>query len=472
MRRSSVMLAASAIVAVLAGGGAAGLLPADGRVRLAAPAAASDGDGCSVAAGNTSELIAALAAVEPGCATWHVDLDGTFPLTEALVWSNAASLHLSGPPGGLARIEAAGPSTAHRLLTSISGSGFGGPITLERLVLTGGDVYGSGGMLEANAGGAVLALDLTLIDVELVGNAALRGGAVAAGTLTAVRTSFIDNVADPLADDDGFGGAVFVQGGTLTLVNVTFAGNAAVDGGAVYAELPATGPGLDATYVTFVGNETDPAGGGADLYLDVAPASGVRLRGVLFAGPAAAEPSCLFTTPVGDLTAFEAEGSFALDTSCGVSVLAGPPELGRVAFLAPPSGTGIVTTDLFVPLGSWDGLDALTCIPGITTDQRGLSRPQGAAGRCDTGAVERLVVGSMGGGGTDDGSGDDAGASAGSGGPVPTSVPAGTRSAPVTGPFMLLGPLVIAVLAGIAEQDASAVRPPLRPPGDGPVRRR
>jgi hypothetical protein len=135
------------------------------------------------AAAAEAALIDALADADDGvsqdgCTAWRVDLVGTFLLTSDLEWTTPVPLHLAGPAGGTARLEVQGSpppvGATHRVLT-VDTFPAEVEITLERLVLVGGDVSRVDG---DDAGGAVLADVLRLIDVELRGNEAVSGGAV------------------------------------------------------------------------------------------------------------------------------------------------------------------------------------------------------------------------------------------------------------------------------------------------------
>ena len=324
------------------------------------------------------------------CSDWRVELTGTFPLTGTLDWTASAPLHLVGPVGATARIEAQGAAPGHRLLTVTTVAVV--EVTLERLVLAGGDVDGNDVSVDlyANQAGAVLADDLRLIDVELIGNRADVGGAVATIDLTAIRTSFVSNRADV---GSGQGGAVLAIG-AVELSNVSFRENSARFGGAVHldgsAGLPAS---LTARNVTFLASTSEVVGGGADLHLIGTPAQlPVTLRGVLLGAPitGASGSACTGTRFADTATAFTVASSLAAASGCGVPVDAG---ITTLSYDTAPFLTG--TSDLRVPAGTWAGLDAFACDPADgwpTTDQRGLGRPQGATARCDVGAVERAYV--------------------------------------------------------------------------------
>jgi hypothetical protein len=342
-----------------------------------------------------------------------VELDGTFVLTDDLVWDVAVPLRIVGPAGTTARIEAA-VGAQHRLLTVDTFPALVA-VTLERLVLAGGNVAYAGSM--DDQGGAVVADDLRLVDVELIGNAAGEGGAVLTGDLHAVRTSFVRNEAE---FGVGQGGAVVAMG-DVVLENVTFVGNVADEGGAMFLDLSVGGDTLIATFVTFLDNEATVAGSGADLHLDavVGATPAVTLRGVLFGGPGSAPTvdACGGTYDLAGVgSGLTWTDSFATDASCGAPQVSLLPAFDTVAWL-----TG--TSPLPRPAAGSPSVDAVACGAGWpTTDQRGVARPQGD--RCDAGAVERVAVAPP----APDlaPSPDPAPASDGPiEGPVPTAIPAG-----------------------------------------------
>ena len=314
------------------------------------------------------------------CDDWTVELTGTFLLTDELVWAVPVPLHLVGPSGTTARIEAAA-GAQHRLLTVDTFPDLVA-VTLERLVLTGGNVASAA--VGDDEGGAVLADDLRLVGVELIANAAVAGGAVSTIDLHAVRTSFVRNEAE---FGVGQGGAV-VAVGDVVLDNVTFSGNVADEGGAMFLDLSVGGGTLAATFVTFLSNEATVVGSGADLHLDAAGgAPPVTLRGVLFGGPGAASAvdACGGSYDLGGAgSGLVWTDSFSTDASCGAPQVSVLPAFDTVAWLA---GTSPLTR----PGAGSPSVDAVACGAGWpTTHQRGVARPQGDA--CDAGAVERVAV--------------------------------------------------------------------------------
>jgi hypothetical protein len=382
------------------------VLGALGVAGLLVPAAATSAGTAStcevtVAPGAVADLQDALSGPDLGCSLWTVRVSGTYTLETSLTWVPSVPLRIVGLSTTTARIEADitdGPG--HRLLT-VEPIATPGPVTLERLVLAGGDVRevsvpGPDAPFDRE-GGAVLADDLILIDVELIDNHASVGGAVSTTDLVAVRTSFVGNsaeVGDP-AEGAAVGGAV-VAYGHVELDNVTFAGNVAGSGGAVHlvgddpagSSQPTTR--LSATFVTFVANAATASGSGSHLHVDGRAV--IALRGVLF-GPLAVAPPVAAVGPACAGAALTSQwstwvASFGVDETCGEG---DDGDLAGLAFVTVPFLAG--TKPLLVPDGDWPGRDAVACDEDWPVeDQRGVERPQGDAGLCDAGAVERQAA--------------------------------------------------------------------------------
>ena len=333
-------------------------------------------------------LFEAADAGASGCTSWRVELSGTFDIDGPLMWTRGIPLRLVGPEGATARLQAVPASGVASVRHRILVAPIAVAVTLERLVLAGGDVsLASTGVdpledLFANRGGAVLAADLQLIDVELIDNRAAFGGAVAVTSrLEATRTSFVRNRA-PLGSDEG--GAVHALG-DITLENVTFRANQAGVGGAIWME--ASGA-LEATFVTFVDNIGDSGVGapGADLHRGGTGTGSVSLRGVLFGGLGPrSNRSCGGVALPAVGSGLTAIGSFATESSCGAAAtVVAAPTFDTVDFL--PG-----TQPLRVVASGPQALAEVACGAGWpSVDQRGLTRPQGAS--CDAGSVERVVV--------------------------------------------------------------------------------
>jgi hypothetical protein len=271
---------------------------------------------------------------------------GTLTLTDCTLSGNSAS-------GGSA---VSGISNAGTLmltdctLSGNSASGGGavagitniGTLTLTFCTLSGNSADGGGAF-----GGIANFATLTLTDCTLSGNSASGGSAVGGilnggtGTLTLTDCTLSGNSASG-------GGAVggILNGGTLTLTACTLSGNSA-DGGSSVSGIVSSGGKVTATTSLFgnasmgnleIGNGAQFVSGGHNLFFD--------------APSATLDPTDL------------------IDTN---------PLLGPLA-----NNGGPTLTQALLP-GS-PAIDAGIAVPGVTTDQRGVPRSQGAAP--DIGAFE------------------------------------------------------------------------------------
>lgn len=337
---------------------------------------------------------------------------------------------------------AANNATLSLVLSSVSGNeaaGGGGGINLNNglLQLIGSEVAdnlagGSGGGLEfwtgelyvddstfarnvaENAlnpcsGGGLALRDLAIASIEssrIFGNRSdlLGGGLYVWGTtgLLLSETEIDDNEAV-----DGVGGGLRLAfPAEVDAQNVTFAGNRAVQGGAIDSTGPlrlanatlsgnvASGGGggailadgdLELTHVTIAGN-TAAIGGG--LWSGGVSGTITNLKNVLFSVNAAgASPDCHFDQAPDSLT-------FSLwpGTSCGASTTFGNQPntvlaLPRLAISCSAPSQPELTATHELPAGS-AAVDTGGCVlPDLASDQRGVARPQGSG--CDKGSVER-----------------------------------------------------------------------------------
>jgi predicted outer membrane repeat protein len=298
----------------------------------------------------------------------------------------------------------------------------------------------------ARSGGGLKSSDTSQVHIKrglFLGNqAADAGGLLVTSNSSAfvTRTTFRDNQ----AYNTGSGGGAYIQNAFAALSKVTFDGNTADDrGGALYA----FGSAPTLTDVTFDSN-TAASGGGA--YLDSAPAvltritfhlnkaisgggglavsqSAAQLENITFNGnnaptggalfnTAAATPTMTYVTLSGNTGSIGAgiysnSGHPRIDDSIiwanGVSevlIAGGTATIDNSDLKGPcPGGatcTGTINKD--PKLGSLKkhggftktmalkpgspAIDAVSCLPGIKTDQRGVKRPQGP--KCDMGAYE------------------------------------------------------------------------------------
>ncbi|MBE6408715.1 MAG: DUF4347 domain-containing protein, partial [Lentisphaerae bacterium] len=142
---------------------------------------------------------------------------------------------------GTDRVTIAGPGT-YQLMVFDNGT-----ITLQDMIITGGNLSTSGGAVKANTNGGV-----TIRNVLFTGNKAGNGGAaiyVGRGTLNIYDSEFTGNSAS--------NGGVFYQGsGTLNVYNSVFTGNTGSN-----ASVYRSHGGSTATFVNsvFYGNNSGPA---------------------------------------------------------------------------------------------------------------------------------------------------------------------------------------------------------------------
>ncbi len=272
-----------------------------------------------------------------------------------------------------------------------------GALTLEDSVVTdnqaqdriGGGVYVSGNSASliarrtifangvANDGGAIGVRDGTLVveDATLSGNQATRrGGALHndAGAATVVRSTFTSNSA---GSEDG--GAILNRGGgaTLTLTNSTLSGNLADrNGGGFSNESTAT-----LLNVTITANTANGAGGGIRRQ-----GGTVNVKNTIVAN----------NTAGGNCSNTVTSQGFNLESSNSCGFAGAGDQINTNPLLGPLTGNGGLTATHALLAGS-PAIDTATAIGAPATDQRGVSRPQGAGydiGAYELGAVATFVV--------------------------------------------------------------------------------
>jgi hypothetical protein len=231
---------------------------------------------------------------------------------------------------------------------------------ISGVTITGGNgptLPGGGILVEAGAG-------LHLADSAVEGNTADRGGGIfSSGTLVIERSTIARNSA--VGETTGFGGGIQVGGGTASLVNSTVSGNSAdVQGAGIWTQA-----NLDLTNVTIADNF------GAGLHQQFAGAERTLATNLLLARNFGG--NCAGTTPV-----IESTNGLSDDGACEFD---GPDNQvvpdSRLDFLTDNGGE----TDTQAPLFDSPAVDT-GATPCVTTDQRGVDRPQGDD--CDIGAVE------------------------------------------------------------------------------------
>ena len=264
-----------------------------------------------------------------------------------------------------------------------------GPFELQNLTVTGGHADVGGGLfINGELGGTPSA---TLTHVTFSGNSAsVNGGGLfffRGDTVTLTNVTFSGNTSR-------YGGGFSFDSGTATLTNVTFSGNSASDsGGGLYNAGTAT-----LTNVTFAGNSASSRGGGlsnvglATLTNATFAGNSASYGGGILAFPGAVFPS-LTNTLLADNSGGNCSGPVPIRN------LANNLDDGATCGFGTTNGSLSNTAPLLGTLGNYGGpTPTIPLLPGSpaidagttggcpTTDQRGVTRPQGTT--CDIGAYE------------------------------------------------------------------------------------
>jgi hypothetical protein len=249
--------------------------------------------------------------------------------------------------------------------------------------IAGGDVHVTNSTFVGNEsvlGGAIRAINLTLIDSTVTGNSAFTsgGGVQAGGSVTILNSTITGNE----AGDFGNGGGVYNLGTETLIVNSTITGNHADgqggQGGGVFSSGEVT-----VVYSDIVGNSAPTAAniGGFE------EESSLASYATVVANPLGGGDNCENIPATSDGYNYEQGGS-----TCGFGAAPGDvtngsdPQLGALAANGGPTETLLpATTSPLV-----DAIPVAACsagpATGISTDQRGVVRPQGDG--CDIGSVE------------------------------------------------------------------------------------
>jgi hypothetical protein len=316
----------------------------------------------------------AFAAASSGGADAGSDVVVTIDASIGAVSLTSGELAYDGGTSGGHALTVAGSGTTISQTTAdrVMDIASTGLFTVSGLTLTGGDTDAPGGAILG--GGAV-----TVVDAALVGNKTQdTGGAIdVQGVVTVVRSTIAGNTAG------SFGGGIEgEQNEAAIVVNSTIANNAA---GSIGGGIAGVGD-VTLVYATVTGNGSPDGGNIADnggvltsfASVVAMPVTGVNCSGFVsttshgFNLEDDAAASCGFAIATGDL---------APGTAPGLGVLADNGAPGPT--LLPQSGSPLL-----------DAIPVVSCqadgAAGITTDERGVGRPQGNG--CDVGAVEVEVA--------------------------------------------------------------------------------
>ena len=315
-----------------------------------------------------------------------------------------------------------GPSWDDRLIRT-----WGSTLTLENLVLRGGNANSTGGAIQAGDGTTLL-----LKSCRITGNAAVNsGGGVAApglGISMTIESCRIDSnttggsgggiyttadvtvIRDSSVDGNSSadrGGGLFAYSsapGPTSVINTTVSGNHARSGGGVYALSPVGLYNVTVTANVAAGATPSEAARGGGLYA----AYSTTIRDSVLAGNSGGyTPTTTYvSSPDCDGSADITSGGYNLvgdDTSCGVFIQATGDLIGTAATPIDPvlgglqdNGGATPTHALLTGSPAIDAGDPNGCVDeaalALSTDQRGFSRPvdgnQDGGAVCDMGAFE------------------------------------------------------------------------------------
>jgi len=251
--------------------------------------------------------------------------------------------------------------------------GGAGTLNVSDVTLTGGNSTDGTGGIQAGNDNAVISVD----HITVTGNSApFQPGIATCGTLTIVDSTIAGNTSTIVGNDNA---VVRNCNGPILVVNSTITGNT---GGGIETGV---GGSLTLVYSTVAGN--------------VSPAAGTSNINV--AGDSFSSFGSVVTDPLGGGVNCSAAGTSegynyeSGGATCGFSAATdvsdgADPQLGALADNGGPTQTMLpgVTSPLLdrIPAANCQDGDAT----GVTTDQRGITRPQGTG--CDVGSVEVAFV--------------------------------------------------------------------------------
>lgn len=327
-------------------------------------------------------------------------LSGDLDITDDLTITGAGAADTIIDGGGLDRVfHIVSESTVDISSVTVQGGNsstdpqFGGGILNSgTLTLTNSAVSNNSA---GNAGGGIInAGTLTLTNTIISSNTASNngGGIYNNGTLTLASTAISDNRA---SSSDG--GGIWNGGGTLTLANSTVSGNtASVDGGGILNSFGI----LTLTNSTVSGNTATSSNGGginnfrgtltltnSTISSNTAPFFGggivnnldtVDLVNTIIANNSGVNCSLVS----GSITSLG--NNLDSDGTCGLTEPTDLPNTDPMLGPLQDNGGPTETHALLPASPAIDHIPPENCV--VTTDQRGVPRPQGAA--CDIGAYE------------------------------------------------------------------------------------
>ena len=308
----------------------------------------------------------------------HTAASGTLVVTNSTISGN------SGYGGG--GVISSGPLTLTNSTvsgnTSVDNGGGiyhgGASASLVNSTISGNRAPGYGGGVYNQTGGRLTVTDSTIIGNTSTGSTYNYGGGIYnndAATVTITRSTISGNTATN-ASAHGLGAGLFNNSGTatMTVTNSTISGNTAdMGGGILNAGL------LTVTGSTIVRNVAPPGqGAGHGRYSAALNGTNVYINSIVADNGAGLDCTATLTNNGGNI---DSDGSCGAFTHSAAMIQA--TGFGPLANNGGPTQTHAL-------LAGSAALDAAPTCAGLTTDQRGTTRPQGSA--CDVGAYELAVA--------------------------------------------------------------------------------
>ena len=260
-----------------------------------------------------------------------------------------------------------------------------GPLTIQTSIISGNSAAGSGGGLYIYNSPWAAVISSTIANNSV---GAWGGGIISGAALTIVNSTISGNTA--LAG----GGLQFIGIDPITITNTTISGNrAATDGGGI-GTLDYNRPRITINHSTIVSNtadyDADDDGQGGGLVANARAVFNIA-NSIVAANqdPGGQTPDCAIVSPRDGGGIYSQGYNLIGDTTGCAMVTLTTDLLNQNAWLEPLAGNGGATQThalrLFSP--AIDAIPAASCV--LPTDQRGVTRPLGAA--CDIGAYETLI---------------------------------------------------------------------------------
>lgn len=290
-------------------------------------------------------------------------------------------------------------------------SGYGGGVYANTDLTVINSTFSNNDAGEYGSGGGIAMFDghLSITGSSFIENTADAGGGYGGGIFTTHSASIEVAESEFVENTSWMGGAIYLEADSTinTISNSTFDRNRASDtGGALYAGVP-----VNIVNSTFSGNTARRGGGigsyhfgsaadnivansafsgnsATDVGSSIATWSGITITGSIFAGNGASSCSALHAY-YSDGEVIDGGYNLSNDATCvsaDTSLANTDPLLGPLTDNGGPTRTHALLSDSpaldRIPVGT------LGCGTTLTTDQRGVERPQREA--CDIGAFELL----------------------------------------------------------------------------------